>query len=213
MAAPLTLYVDAAFLSPYAMSAFVALVEKGLPLQLRPVDLDSGEQRMRPYLTRSPTGQVPALTHDDFHLTESSAITQYLEDAFPPPQYPALYPEGLRQRAQARQLQSWLRSDLLALREERPTASVFGRPSDTPLSDAAHAAAAKLIRVAQTLLTHGGPHLFGGWCIADVDLALMLQRLASNGDELPAELRGYAAAQWQRPSVQQWVRHHAAASG
>lgn len=213
MAAPFTLYVDAAFLSPYAMSAFIALAEKGLPVQLRPVDLDCGEQRMRPYLMRSPTGRVPALTHDDFHLAESSAITQYLDEAFPPPRYAALYPQDMRQRAQARQLQSWLRSDLLALREERPTDSIFDAPLDTPLSDAGHAAAAKLIRVAQTLLTHGGPHLFGDWCIADADLALMLQRLACSGDELPAELRGYALAQWQRPSIQQWVHHHAAARG
>ncbi|CZZ95474.1 glutathione S-transferase [Bordetella ansorpii] len=213
MVAPLTLYVDAAFLSPYAMSAFVALAEKGLPMQLRPVDLGCGEQRMRPYLARSLTGRVPALTHEDFHLAESCAIAQYLEEAFPAPGHPALYPPGLRSRAQARQMQAWLRSDLQALRLDRPTEVVFEHPVNTPLSDAGQAAAAKLVRVAQALLAHGGPNLFGDWCIADTDLALMLQRLARNGDELPSELRSYADAQWQRPAVQLWVRHHAAAQG
>ena len=209
MAAPLTLYVDAAFLSPYALSAFVALTEKGLPIQLRPVDLDCGEQLMRPYLARSITGRVPALTHDDFHLSESGVIAQYLEDTFPPPEYPALYPAERRPRAEALQMQSWLRTDLLALRAERPTEVIFHGRAGQPLSDAAHAASAKLIRVAQALLAHGGPNLFGDWSIADVDLALMLQRLACAGDDLPAELRGYAETQWQRPSVQRWVQYNA----
>jgi len=213
VAAPLTLYVDAAFLSPYAMSAFVALTEKGLPLQLRPVDLDCGEQHMPPYLARSLTGRVPALTHEGFHLAESCAIAQYLEDAFPAPDYPALYPAEVHARAQARQMQSWLRSDLLALRNDRPTEVVFDAPADTPLSDAGRIAAAKLVRVTQVLLAHGGPNLFGAWCIADVDLALMLQRLARSGDDLPAPLQAYVNQQWQRPSIQLWLGHRAAARG
>lgn len=209
MASLLTLYVDAAFLSPYAMSAFVALAEKGLPIQLRPVDLACGEQHLRPYLTRSITGRVPALTHDDFHLSESGVIAQYLEDTYPPPEYPALYPADRRARAEALQMQSWLRSDLAALRNERPTEVVFHGQAGQPLSDAGHAAAAKLIRVAGTLLAHGRPHLFDAWSIADVDLALMLRRLACAGDDLPAELRAYADAQWQRPPIQLWLRHNA----
>ncbi|WP_459615222.1 glutathione transferase [Bordetella sp. 2513F-2] len=212
MAVPLTLYVDAAFLSPYAFSAFVALSEKQVPMQLRPVDLDCGEQHMRPFLVRSPTGRVPALTHDDFHLSESSAIAQYLEEAFPPPAHPALYPGGLQPRARARQVQSWLRTDLQALRAERSTRCLFEAPCPAPLSDAAQAEAARLVRVAQELLAHGAPHLFGDWGIADTDLALMLRRLAHDADALPASLRDYAEAQWQRPAVREWVAHRAAAS-
>ena len=43
------------------------------------------------------------------------------------------------------------------------------------------------------------------WCIADVDLAVMLNRLAMNGDEVPNHLAEYALRQWQRPTVQLWV--------
>ena len=49
MGAPITLYVDSLFLSPYAMSAYVALTEKKLPFEVRPIDLEAGEQRMQPY--------------------------------------------------------------------------------------------------------------------------------------------------------------------
>jgi glutathione S-transferase len=56
------------------------------------------------------------------------------------------------------------------------------------------------------LLSHGGDNLFDDWSIADVDLTLMLNRPIVNGDEVPLHLVRYARAQWQRPSVQHWVR-------
>ena len=58
-----------------------------------------------------------------------------------------------------------------------------------------------------------GPNLFGAWSIADVDLALMLNRLILNGDPMPARLRDYAAGQWQRASVRQWLAQQRPASG
>lgn len=209
MGAPITLYVDSQFLSPYAMSVYVALSEKQLPFEIRPIDLSAGEQWMQPYQCRALTARVPALTHDDFNLTESSVITEYLDEVFPPPRHAALYPQAVRFRARARQLQAWLRSDLTALRQERPTETVFYGATGQPLSDAAHAASAKLLRVASHLLPAGQANLFEQWCIADLDLAVMLKRLAQ--DDLPDPLRVYVDAQWQRPSVQKWLEHNAAA--
>ncbi|MVW70831.1 glutathione transferase [Bordetella sp. 15P40C-2] len=203
--APLTLYVDARLLSPYAMSAYVALAGKGLPVELRMIDLQAGEQRLRPYASRALTARVPALTHQGFHLTESSAIIEYVEEVFPAPQYAALFPDSAQARARMRQIQAWLRSDLGALREERPTEVVFHGAAVEPLSAAAEAAAAKLLRVAQTLLPKGQPSLFDRWTIADTELALMLRRLAGD-DELPPALQRYADEQWQRPPVQAWLK-------
>lgn len=202
---PFTLYVDAQLLSPYAMSAYVALTEKGLPLELRMVDLHVGEQRLRPYTSRAPTARVPALAHRDFHLTESSAIIEYVEEMFPAPHYAALLPENVQSRARARQIQAWLRSDLGALREARPTEVVFHDAPVQPLNAEAEAAAAKLLRMAQALLPDGQMSLFGNWTIADTELALMLRRLAGD-DELPAALRAYADSQWRRPTVQNWLK-------
>jgi len=209
LGAPITLFVDSLFLSPYAMSVYVALTEKQLPFEVRPIDLSAGEQRMQPFQCRALTSRVPALTHADFNLTESSVIAEYLEEAFPPPEHTALFPSALQERARARQLQAWLRSDLGALRQERPTETVFYGEAGPPLSDDAHAAAAKLIRVASYLVGVGQTTLFDKWCIADTDLAVMLKRLSN--DDLPDTLRAYADAQWQRPAVQKWLEHNAAA--
>jgi glutathione S-transferase len=60
--------------------------------------------------------------------------------------------------------------------------------------------------VAEQLLNAQASNLFGNWCIADTDLALMLHRLIMNGDAVPERLKTYATQQWQRPSVQHWVQ-------
>ncbi|WP_110949122.1 glutathione transferase [Pseudomonas bohemica] len=200
--ARLRLYVDAQFTSPYAMSAFVVLREKGIEFELIAVDLETGENRTSDYASLSLTQRVPTLVHGDFSLSESSAITEYLEDSFPDV---PVYPKGVRQRAKTRQIQAWLRSDLAAVRQERSTLVVFYGQKAPPLNAVAEVAVQKLIDAAQTLLADGREHLFGQWSIADVDLALMLNRLILNGDTVPALLAHYAERQWQRPSVQEWV--------
>jgi glutathione S-transferase len=199
----LLLFVDSAYLSPYAMSAFVALQEKALPCKLETVDLEAGANREARFATTSITRRVPTLVHGDFALSESSAIVEYLDEVFPGA---PLYPTETRARARARQVQAWLRSDLMPLRKERSTEVVFRRPSSEPLSADARAAAEKLFAAADLLLAAGEENLFGQWCIADTDLALMLNRLVRNGDEVPARLATYAQRQWQRPSVQSWVK-------
>ncbi|MCZ7653269.1 MAG: hypothetical protein M5R42_01795 [Rhodocyclaceae bacterium] len=101
------------------------------------------------------------------------------------------------------------RSDLMALREERPTTVVFKAAVCKPLTEAGRAAADKLIRVAASLIGEGADHLFGDWCIADTELALMLNRLVAHGDAVPENLKCYVQVQWARPSVQAWLRHEA----
>jgi glutathione S-transferase len=201
----LVLYGDSRRESPYVFSCFVALKEKGVPFELQALSLAAGEHRQGDYAARSITGRVPSLRHGDFWLAESSAIDEYLEDVFPPPAYPPLYPAAPRDRARARQIQAWLRSDLAPIREERPTSTVFGPRAATPLSEGARAAAERFLAGCEALLPAGAAHLFGPFTIADADLALMLQRLALNGDAVPERLRAYAGAIWRRSSVREWV--------
>ena len=196
------LYVDSQYLSPYALSAYVALTEKQLEFSLRTVDLTHDAQHTAGYATISLTQRVPTLVHDGFALSESSAISEYLEEVFP---NKPLYPRSPQQRARARQIQAWLRSDLLPIRMERPTEVVFQGKQMPPLSATAQAAANKLFTALQPLLGAGQVNLFDAWCIADTDLALMLNRLVLNGDPVPAYLTDYAQQQWQRPSVQRWL--------
>ena len=205
----LTLYIDSNYFSPYAMWAYVALKEKRLPYALKTVDLAAKQHHEAGYERLTLTGKVPALVHGEFALAESSAIIEYLEDVFPAPAHLPLYPADAQQRARARQIQAWLRSDLMALREERPTTVIFREPSPQPLFEADRAAAEKLVRVAASLIGEGAGNLFDDWCIADTELALTLNRLVANGDPVPENLRRYVQAQWARLSVQSWLKREA----
>jgi glutathione S-transferase len=205
----LTLFADTFWISPYVFSCFVTLHEKVLEFTVEPVALQIKEQDAPAYRDRSLTGRVPALRHGDFWLAESQAIIDYLDDAFP--DAPRALPRDLHDRARARQILAWLRSDLMALRDERSTTTMFYERAASPLSDAGKAAAEKLLRVADLLVPPGSGSLFGAWSQADSDLAFMLHRLILNGHEVPAKVRAYAEREWQRPSVQAFINRERSA--
>src|SRR6267378_7730146 len=118
----MAMLADKQFTSPYAMSVFVALTEKQIPFEVRTLDLAIGANNDPEYARTSLTQRVPTLIDGDFALSESSAIAEYLNEAYPDP---PIFPTDLRQRARARQVQAWLRSDFMPIRQERPTPTVF----------------------------------------------------------------------------------------
>ncbi|VVQ38125.1 Glutathione S-transferase YfcF [Pseudomonas fluorescens] len=199
----LKLYVGADFVSAFAMSAFVALKEKQLSFELITLDLKARDNYQASYRDLSLTCKIPTLIHQGFALSESSAIAEYLEEVAPG--HNRLLPLDIKQRARARQLQAWLRSDLLVIRKERPADLIYFGKKDTPLSDDALAAVDRLFFVADRLLEGGAEHLFGDWSIADTDLAIMLNRLVANGDQVPSRLAAYVHRQWDRDSVRAWM--------
>lgn len=205
--ADLTLYADHAWESPWVFHAMVALEELRVPYKLepiqRPIAKDIGD-RLR---ERALLGKIPCLAHGDFWLTESSAISEYLAEVFPPPAYPRLLPADLQQRARARQVMSWLRTALYGLREDRPTTSVFMTPVTAPLSEKGRRDADDMLRVTEQLLVGSRTTLFDDWSIADADLALALMRLVANRDPVPERVLAYAQAQWQRPSIRKYLEH------
>lgn len=72
----------------------IGLALKGLPFELRPVDLAAGEQFGEAHRARNPLQQVPVLEVEDggppIRLTQSMAILEYLEERWPaPPLLPA----------------------------------------------------------------------------------------------------------------------------
>ena len=196
------LFVDANFASPYALVVFVSLIEKGLDFDIESLDLAAHANHDPSFAQTSITRRIPTLIHDGFALSESSAICEYLDETFDGTR---LYPTDPRDRARARQIQAWLRSDLMPIRDERPTFVVFNGAKRPALSEAARDAAEQLFSAALTLLDGRTDSLFGAWSIADVDLAMMLQRLIVLGDPVPQRLVEYAAHQWRRPSVEQWI--------
>lgn len=195
--------------SPYVLACFVALREKGLPFEMRAVALQQGAQHEPAFVATSLTARVPVLEDGGLSLSESSAIVEYLEEAYPPPAYRRLLPGDLHARARARQVMAWVRSDVGALREERSSEYVFfpreRLEPPRPLSAAGQAAAEKVVRIAGQLIPERGGPLFGAWCIADTDLAMMLWRLWRTDFPLPEKLRLYAETEWARPSVREFA--------
>lgn len=201
MSTSITLHAESGWVSPWVFHVMTALEEKRLPYELTLVPLPIPPEQRAAFADRAVLGKVPMLVHGGLWLTESLAISEYLAEAFRFPDYPRLFPADLGARARARQVMSWLRTDLFALREARPTTSVFGTPVTTALGAAAQAQADELVRVATRLIAPGASSLFAEWCIADADLALALMRLVKSGDPVPAHVVAYAEAQWARPSL------------
>jgi glutathione S-transferase len=197
------LYVDSNFLSPYAMSVFVALRTKRIEFQLKTINLHAQQNLRHEYVQTSLTSRVPTLIDGEFSLSESSAITEYLEELKP---FPCLYPKNIQDRARARQIQAWLRSDLFALRQEFTTETIFHKKLNKKLTIQAKKDSEKLIRFASFLLSNNRISLFDYWCIADTDLVLMLNRLIFNGYEVPEVLIQYAKNQWENSAIQEWVQ-------
>ena len=200
-----TLYSDGFWISPYVFNCFVALREKEIPFDVKELRLDAAEQRQGSYTQESWTGRVPSLVHDGFWLTESIAILEYLDDSFP--HTTPLLPKSLQDRARARQLLAWLRSDeTLPVRSERSSeGSFYDRPRPV-LTEKATSTAAKVVELASRFVKNDVGPMFGTWCIADADLAFFLHRLWHD-DVLTTGLRAYAEAQWKRPSIAEWVAH------
>ena len=85
------------------MSVFVSLHEKGLPFEVRTVDLGTQENRKASFFAPSLTRRVPTLLHDKFFLSESSAISEYVNEVFAGT---PLYPAEPQTKARARQVQA-----------------------------------------------------------------------------------------------------------
>jgi glutathione S-transferase len=100
---------------------------------------------------------------------------------------------------------AWVRSDLMPIREERSTNTIFYQPSTEPLSEKARQAAARLLAATDALLAPGATSLFGTFSVADADLTLMLQRLGKSGHPLGDKVQRFVDATWSRPSVRKWV--------
>jgi glutathione S-transferase len=205
--AEFTLYAETLWISPYVFSSLVALREKNTSFDISEVGLFEGAQHRPDYATPSVTGRVPSLQHEDFRLAESSAIAEYLEEVLAPPRFARLLPSAVRDRARARQLMAWLRSDLAALRDDRSTVTMFYRFRLKALSGHGQRDAERLLRVADQLVPAGGGPLFGEWSLVDAELAFMLHRLLLNGDPVPERIATYARAQWKRASVREFVEH------
>ncbi|MBI3144137.1 MAG: maleylacetoacetate isomerase [Pseudogulbenkiania sp.] len=88
------------FRSSAAYRVRIALNHKGLDYMQAPVSLVKGEQQGAAYLAINPQGLVPALLDNGALLTQSLAICEYLDEAYP--DTPRLLPAAPVERARVR---------------------------------------------------------------------------------------------------------------
>jgi glutathione S-transferase len=195
----LILYCEASFTSPWVLAVWTALREKGVPFEAQLLDLKKGEHKGTDFAKQTVIGKVPAIRHQELVLAESFAILEYLEEAFPEP---GLYPKDRADRARDRQILSWLRSDLFALRRAMPFEGIFSPIAPPAMTPEAREESDKLLAVcaARIASTAGrGPTL------ADFELASTLRRLIHYRHvPVPEAIARWSDAIWARPSIQSW---------
>ncbi len=107
-------------MSNYYNMVKIALLEKRLPFEevLRPPTQDEE------YLAKSPMGKIPTLETERGFITETHAILDYLEDAYPRPSF---LPADPYARAKARELTQAM-TLYIELVARRGFGVLFGRP-------------------------------------------------------------------------------------
>ncbi len=204
----LVLYVGEKNVSSWSMRGFLALRAKNLPFEERTIELRDDKDRAQRRRV-SPTGRVPVLHHGARVIPDSLAIIEYLEETFPPPDHPALWPSDPARRAHARWLAATMHSGFTKLRESMSFNLCFLPKPPQPTAEGL-AEAADMLWLLQDALDHRtgpGSFLFGGFTAADVMYAPAVVRLTAfrvpttRAPKTPA----YMEALLAHPSVRRWM--------
>ncbi len=208
MAENLVLYIGEKNISSWSMRGWLGLAAKGLPFDERTIELRKDKDRAERRRV-SPTGRVPVLHHGARVIPDSLAILEYLEETFPPPGHPALWPHDPDARAHARWLAATMHSSFMKLRESMSFNLCFLPQPPRPTPEALEEAA-EMLRLLQDALdrrTAHGPFLFGAFGAADIMYAPAIVRLTAfkvptaHASKTPA----FMDAVLSHPPVKRWM--------
>ena len=193
-------------ISNYHNKVRLALLEKGIEHE---EDASCTPKQTEEYLARSPMGKVPFIELDGGRrLSESEAICEYLEEAWP--QKPLL-PREPWQRAKVRELVTHMELYMELVVRRTYGFVFFGRPVDEQVKQAVEKDIAKGVRAFRALAKFD-PYIAGGEltladCAAFVHLPLvsLATRLAYGRDVLEdvAPLKPYLQMLGERPAFRQ----------
>lgn len=139
----------------------IILALKGLAYDYEPVNLLAGDQRSSAHLTRNPQALVPALETDDGAvLTQSLAIAEYLEEAYPAT---SLLPGPRDERAQARAIAATIACEAQPFMNLRVQQFLKkeARFDDTAMNDWLDRWSGGAMRAADALVSDDGPFAMG----------------------------------------------------
>ena len=178
----ITLYYGSG--SPYAWRAQLALEHKALPYELKMISFSAGDTRKPEFLALNPRHRVPVLVEDDFVLYESSAIVEYLDEAYPGRGAP-LFPGDARTRAIVRRMICEVDEDFDAALDPLTTQAFSKKPEERDPKAIADSRKALVDELAIVTRSMRGDYLAGPLSAADYALYTLLAFLWRSEIKLP----------------------------
>jgi glutathione S-transferase len=206
----LKLYIGNKNYSSWSMRPWVLLTQPGIAFEEVMVRFDSfaaGSAFRQSVDAITPTGKVPVLVDDALVIWDTLAIAEYLAEQFPDKQ---LWPQDKAARARARSVCAEMHAGFTGLRSNCPMNIEAALPEVGALiwrdKPAVRSDVARLVVMWQGLLhTHGGPMLFGEFCIADAYFAPVCMRLKTYALPLPQDVAAYVERVCALPGVKSWI--------
>jgi glutathione S-transferase len=178
----ITLYYGSG--SPYAWRAQLALEHKALPYELKVLSFAAGDTRKPEFLALNPRHRVPVLVEDDFVLYESSAIVEYLDEAYRGRGAP-LFPGDARTRAIIRRMICEVDEDFDTALDPLTTQAFSKKPEERDakvIADSRKALVDELALISQSMR---GDYLAGPLSAADYALYTLLALVWRSEIKLP----------------------------
>lgn len=187
--------------SSWSLRPWVLMKHFEIPFEeiLVKLDLPDTTQNILKY---SPTGKVPALIDGDFHVWESVAIMEYLNEKFP---LKNMYPKDLKDRAIARALSMEMHAgfgtmrDLLSFNAKKRHQNFDYSPARKDIDRV------KAIWTEQ-LKKSGGPFLFGSFGIVDAMYAPVVGRFQTYGVPVEGLVKDYYEAILDLSAMKEWYK-------
>jgi len=188
----------------------VLLTQAGIPFEEVMVRFDSfaaGSSFRQTVDAITPTGKVPVLVDDALVVWDTLAIAEYLAEQFPNKH---LWPQDKAARARARSVCAEMHTGFTGLRSNCPMNIEASLPEMGALiwrdKPAVRTDVARLVAMWQGLLAaHGGPMLFGEFCVADAYFAPVCMRLKTYALQLPQDVTAYVDRVCALLGVNAWV--------
>jgi glutathione S-transferase len=204
------LYIGNKNYSSWSMRPWVLLTQAGIPFEEVQVRFDSfdTDSSFRKTLSGiTPVSKVPVLVDGDLVVWDTLAIAEYLAEKYP---QHALWPADTHARARARSICAEMHSGFGHLRSHCPMNIEASLPDIGALvwrdKPGVRSDVARLVSMwGELLQAHGGPMLFGKFCIADAYFAPVCMRLRTYALPVPPEIAAYVQRVCALPGVQAWI--------
>ncbi len=204
------LYVGNKNYSSWSMRPWVLLRQAGIAFEEVMVRFDAftpDSQFKKVVGPINPVGKVPVLVHDGLVVWDTLAIAEYVAEQFPDKQ---LWPTDRAARARARSICAEMHSGFMALRSACPMNIDARLPEVGALAlrdkPAVRADLQRIVAMWSSLLAeHGGPMLFGAFCVADAYFAPVVMRIKTYALPVPPDVAAYMDRVCALDGVKAWI--------